>query len=97
MEIKLSPIAYVQNSRKEITDDYWGGIVSEIMLTEDFDERALKGISEFSHLEIIYYFNKVEQGKIETGARIRGIIPIGLKQVYLPKEVRTVQISLGYH
>jgi tRNA (adenine37-N6)-methyltransferase len=69
MEIKLSPIAYVQNSRKEISDDYWGGVVSEIILTEDFDESALKGINEFSHLEIIYYFDKVEHGKIETGAR----------------------------
>ncbi len=69
MKIELTPIAYVKNTRPEITDDFWGGVISEIILTDDFDESALKGIEEFSHLEIIYYFDKIEAGKIQTGAR----------------------------
>jgi len=66
--IKLNPIAYVKNSRTEISDDYWGGIISEITLTEDYDESAFKGIEEFSHLEIIFYFDKAENDKIKTGS-----------------------------
>ena len=55
--ITLKPIAFVKNSRTEISDDFWGGIISEITLTDDFDESAFKGIGEFSHLEIIFYFD----------------------------------------
>lgn len=66
--ITLKPIAFVKNSRKEISDDFWGGIISEIILSDDFDETALQGIEEFSHLEIIFYFDKVESDKIKTGS-----------------------------
>jgi tRNA-Thr(GGU) m(6)t(6)A37 methyltransferase TsaA len=68
MKIELKPIAYVKNSRKEISDDYWGGVISEITLADDFDESAFKGIEEFSHLEIIFYFDKVDESKIRKGA-----------------------------
>jgi len=64
----LKPIAHVKNSRNEISDDFWGGIISEITLTVDFDESALRGIEEFSHREIIFYFDKVENDKIKTGS-----------------------------
>lgn len=60
----ITPIAYVKNSRNVVSNDFWGGIVSEIALTDEFDETALKGIDEFSHLEVIFYFDKVEDDKI---------------------------------
>lgn len=66
--ITLKPVAFVKNSRKEISDDYWGGIISEITLTDDFDDTALKGIEEFSHLEIIFYFDKIKEKNIKTGS-----------------------------
>ncbi len=62
----IKPIAFVKNSRNEVSDDFWGGIVSEITLTNEFDESALKGIDEFSHLEIIFYFDRVEDDKIRS-------------------------------
>lgn len=67
--INLKPIAFVKNKRKDLSDDYWGGIISEITLTDEFNELALKGIEEFSHLEIIFYFDKVIDENIETGTR----------------------------
>lgn len=69
MEIKLTPIAYVSNSRKEIEDDNWGNIISEITLADHLTEQAIQGIDEFSHLEIIFYFDKIDDSKIETGLR----------------------------
>ncbi|MBN8568130.1 MAG: tRNA (N6-threonylcarbamoyladenosine(37)-N6)-methyltransferase TrmO [Ignavibacteria bacterium] len=67
--ISLNPIGKIVNERKIVEDDDWGEIISMIELNDSFDESALKGIDKFSHLEIIYYFNKVEDSKIITGAR----------------------------
>lgn len=69
MPYTINPIAYVKNSRKEIEDDHWGSIISEIELDDQFDEEALSGISDFSHLEIIFYFNKVTDEMIQYNAR----------------------------
>lgn len=69
MKIELTPIGYVKNSRKEISDDYWGEVVSDIELTEDLAEDALKGLTEYSHAEIIFYFHKADESKAVKGAR----------------------------
>jgi tRNA-Thr(GGU) m(6)t(6)A37 methyltransferase TsaA len=69
MTFTINPIAVVKNSRKEIEDDHWGSIISEIELVEEFNEEALSGISDFSHLEIIFYFNKVTDEMIQYNAR----------------------------
>lgn len=67
--IQLSPIAIVRNERREIEDDYWGNIISVIELEPSLPEDALSEIESFSHAEIIYYFHRVEEAKIESGAR----------------------------
>jgi tRNA-Thr(GGU) m(6)t(6)A37 methyltransferase TsaA len=67
--IALTPIGKIFNDRDEVTDDNWGNVISKIVLDENFDTDSLKGIEEFSHLEIIYYFNKVKDEKIIHGAR----------------------------
>jgi len=67
--IKLKPIATVKNSRKKIKDDDWEDIVSEIILDLSLVEECLKGIEAFSHLEIVYYFHKVNKTKISYDSR----------------------------
>lgn len=67
--INVYPVAYVENSRKEATDDFWGGIVSKITLVDEYDASALKGIEDFSHLEIIFYFDKSDESRIVKGAK----------------------------
>ncbi|EHB68592.1 MULTISPECIES: tRNA (N6-threonylcarbamoyladenosine(37)-N6)-methyltransferase TrmO [Paenibacillus] len=69
MEFIIKPIAYVRNSRTEIEDDQWGSIVSEIELVDDLNGSSLEGIGDFSHLEIIFYFDKVADDKIQYEAR----------------------------
>jgi len=63
MEIILNPIGFVQNQRKEIIDDDWGTILSEIVLADHIITEALNGIEEFSHLAIIFYMNQVTDEK----------------------------------
>jgi len=69
MSFTIKPIAYVKNSRQKIEDDHWGSIISEIELVEEVSELALSGITDFSHLEIIFYFDKVSEDKIQYNAR----------------------------
>ena len=72
MEIKLKPVAIVRNSRNDQSDDFWGDIISEIELCEQIPDDAFEGISGFSHLEIIYYFDKVNPGDLVFSGRPRG-------------------------
>ncbi|AYB44353.1 tRNA (N6-threonylcarbamoyladenosine(37)-N6)-methyltransferase TrmO [Paenibacillus lautus] len=65
----IKPIAFVENQRTEIQDDNWGEIISIIRLNEDLSEESIKGIEEFSHLEILFYFHKVSDDKIQYEAR----------------------------
>jgi tRNA (adenine37-N6)-methyltransferase len=69
-EITIKPIGVVKTTRSEIKDDDWGETMSLIVLDESqFTEEVLYGLSEFSHLEVLFHFHKVDPGKIETGAR----------------------------
>lgn len=68
--ITMSAIATVKNTRKEVEDDNWGEVISIIELDPAaFNEEALFQIESFSHAEIFYYFDRVEDTKIESGAR----------------------------
>ena len=65
----ISPIAIVRNDRKVIEDDNWGKSISVIELLDPLTEEALDGIEEFSHLEVIFIFDRVAEERIESGSR----------------------------
>ncbi|UOE95846.1 SAM-dependent methyltransferase [Alkalihalobacillus sp. LMS39] len=67
--ITLQPVGIAYNERVNIQDDNWGIVDSKIVIDRTIPEEALAGIEHFSHLEIIYYFHKVKEEKIELGAR----------------------------
>lgn len=71
-EISLKPIAKVKNSRTEPIDDHWESVIAEIELADHIPTEAFDNISDFSHLEIIYYFNKVKSQDIVFSGRPRG-------------------------
>lgn len=64
MKITVTPVATVHNSRKESIDDNWKSIVTEIELAPHIPTQAFDHISDFSHLEIIYSFNKVNEEQV---------------------------------
>ena len=69
-DIALRPIGHVRGGRAEAVDDDWGGVRSVIALDPDaFGLEALAGLADFSHLEVLFYFHRVPETKIETGAR----------------------------
>jgi tRNA-Thr(GGU) m(6)t(6)A37 methyltransferase TsaA len=63
MDIILHPVAFVKNTRTDLSDDFWGSIISEIELADNIPTDAFNGIDEFSHLEIIFHFDKADKSK----------------------------------
>lgn len=72
MNIQLKPVARVRNSRPVATDDHWGSVISEIVLEDNIPEEAFLNISDFSHLEIIYHFDRSNPNDIVYSGRPRG-------------------------
>ncbi|MBC7747855.1 MAG: SAM-dependent methyltransferase [Methylotenera sp.] len=72
MDITLNPIATVKNLRTSPIDDHWTEIISTIELADHMPTEVFNNIIDFSHLEIIYYFDKVENNSIAFSGRPRG-------------------------
>ena len=71
MRIDLEPIGYVRAPRPHAEDDFWGGEQARIQLVPQFAPDALAGLTEFSHIEVLFYFHQVDTAKIVSGARRR--------------------------
>jgi tRNA-Thr(GGU) m(6)t(6)A37 methyltransferase TsaA len=69
MMISLTPIATVQSPRATHRDDYWRDVSAIITLDPSLDAAAFQGIEAFSHLEVIFFMDRVEPEGITTGAR----------------------------
>jgi tRNA-Thr(GGU) m(6)t(6)A37 methyltransferase TsaA len=67
--IFLKPIATVRSPRTEVRDDHWGAVVAEIVLEDWLPAEALDGIETFSHVEVIFHFDRVNESAIIAGAR----------------------------
>ena len=74
MDIVLQQVATVKNKRTDLSDDYWGSIISEIELLPHIPAKAFNGIEEFSHLEIVFYFDKADKSKAVFFSHPRGNI-----------------------
>lgn len=69
MQITLTPVATVHSPRAVAEDDNWGAVESRIELDARFDADALAGLDGFSHLEVVYVFDQVDPGTVNTRAR----------------------------
>jgi tRNA-Thr(GGU) m(6)t(6)A37 methyltransferase TsaA len=66
----MEPIGYVRGGRTEPIDDDWGDVEATIELdASQFDPDVSAGLSDFSHLDVVYVFHLVPDEKIETRAR----------------------------
>jgi tRNA (Thr-GGU) A37 N-methylase len=55
MNLSVRAVAYIHNERSEALDDNWKDIVSTVELAADVPSEALNGLSEFSHVEIVFF------------------------------------------
>jgi tRNA-Thr(GGU) m(6)t(6)A37 methyltransferase TsaA len=65
----MVPIGVVRGGRVEPIDDDWGDVHSEIVLDDRFPPDALDGLDQFSHVDVVYVFDQVDETKITVGAR----------------------------
>lgn len=68
-EVTLHPIGKVVGGRTEPIDDDWGDVEAAIVLDDRFTGDALAGLSDFSHVDVIFFFHLVGEDKIQQGAR----------------------------
>ncbi len=69
-EIVLRPIGFVRGGRAEPIDDAWDVMEARIELDPaQFSPEATAGLNAFSHIEVIFHFDKAAPEKIVTGAR----------------------------
>ncbi|MEM7411208.1 MAG: SAM-dependent methyltransferase [Myxococcota bacterium] len=69
MTIEIEPIGWVRSGRDDVRDDDWGGTESSIELASGLDASALDGLETFSHVEVLFFFDRVDPERIVTGAR----------------------------
>ena len=68
--IQLEPIGHVRGGRIVPEDDHWGGVRARIELDAgQFAPDALAGLEDFSHVEIVFTFHKLDAAEIVSGAR----------------------------
>jgi tRNA-Thr(GGU) m(6)t(6)A37 methyltransferase TsaA len=69
-EIIMRPIGSVHSTRKDAIDDHWDAERAEIELDpQQFSEEALSGLGSFSHVEIVFVMDGVDEGSVELRAR----------------------------
>ncbi len=69
MRIEMEAIGRVEAARTQAEDDFWGGAESCITLADRYEPEALEGIEAFSHVEVLFLFDRVDPSRIVTGAR----------------------------
>jgi tRNA-Thr(GGU) m(6)t(6)A37 methyltransferase TsaA len=69
MKIEIEPLAFVRSPRVDLSDDDWGGVKSIVELVPDLPADSLIGLEEFSHVEVIFVFDRVAQDAVERGTR----------------------------
>ncbi|HEX4302990.1 MAG TPA: SAM-dependent methyltransferase [Rhizomicrobium sp.] len=68
--ITLKPIGFVRGGRAEPIDDDWDSVQATIELdAAQFKADATASLDAFSHIEVVFHFNQVPDGEINTGAR----------------------------
>ena len=68
--ITMTPIGFVHSSRQKAEDDNWDSEQVRIELdVHQFSSEALIGLSDFSHVEVLFHMNQVDASKVEKTAR----------------------------
>ena len=68
--ITMTPIGIVQSDRAEAIDDAWDSVAARIAIdATQFTADAVTGLADFSHVEVLFCFDRVPDAEIERGAR----------------------------
>jgi tRNA-Thr(GGU) m(6)t(6)A37 methyltransferase TsaA len=68
-DVVLQPIGVVVGGRTEPLDDDWGAVEASIVLDGRFPDDATAGLDEFSHIDVVFVFDRVDPIGVHVGAR----------------------------
>ncbi|MCU1398702.1 MAG: tRNA ((37)-N6)-methyltransferase TrmO [Acidimicrobiales bacterium] len=63
-------VGTVTSTRDEAIDDNWGSVQATITLLDPYGPESLLGLAEFSHIEVLYVFDRVDPLTVNRGARV---------------------------
>lgn len=65
--ITVTPIGVVRCGRREVLEDHWGSVISQLILDPSvLDHDATLGLAGFSHIEVIFHFHR--EHRVRRGA-----------------------------
>jgi len=68
--ISLIPIGHVRGGRDAALDDDWDSVIATIELDgKHFTPEATRSLDDFSHIEVIFHFDQVNDDEVQKGAR----------------------------
>lgn len=68
--IELHPVGFVRGGRAEPIDDDWDTVDAVIELDADrFGPEVVAGLDDFSHLDVVFVFDRVAESDVHLGAR----------------------------
>jgi tRNA-Thr(GGU) m(6)t(6)A37 methyltransferase TsaA len=66
----LQAIGHVRGGRAEAIDDDWGAVAAAIELDATrFTPDVVAGLDDFSHVDVVYVFDQLDESKINLGSR----------------------------
>lgn len=65
----VAAIGTVSSSRTDVIDDGWDAVTATIVLDPGFTAAAIAGLADFSHVDVIFLFDRVDPDDVHTGAR----------------------------
>ncbi|HEY5121341.1 MAG TPA: hypothetical protein VII84_07165, partial [Acidimicrobiales bacterium] len=60
MNYNVRAVAFIRNERSEALDDNWDEVVSTVELAHDVPSESLRGLADFSHVEIVFFADWAE-------------------------------------
>ncbi len=72
MAFDIQPVGIVRSTRELAEDDNWDSETSTIELVSPFGERALMGLTSFSHCIVVYVFDKAQWDESRMSRHPRG-------------------------
>lgn len=55
----MAPVGRVVSPRADVADtDFWGGVEARIEIVEEYGDRALQGLADYTHVEVIFVFDR---------------------------------------
>jgi tRNA (adenine37-N6)-methyltransferase len=68
--LEMIPIGTVRSTRNEAIDDAWDAVATRIVLDPArLSPDATAGLDAFSHVEVIFHFDRASAESVNTGAR----------------------------